>query len=58
LPEYARKNPVIEQLLEGADRLFHGLGIDDLNTDESVGIIVDRYMENRDCLKRLFPLVR
>jgi hypothetical protein len=58
LPEYARNNPVIAQLLEGADRLFHGLSIDDLNTDESVGIIVDRYMENRDCLKRLFPLVR
>lgn len=58
LPSYALQNPEIKQLLEGAELLFHGLRIGEINTNEGIQLVVDRYVKSRQSLAKIFPRVR
>jgi nucleoside 2-deoxyribosyltransferase len=52
LPDYARKNPGIQFILEGARLLFAGLT--DLHSNQCLEEIVSRYIENQRTLKYFY----
>ncbi len=54
LPEYARNNPNLQPLLEGANLLFSGIA--DIHSEEGLEEIVSRYIKNQERLKEIGPL--
>ena len=53
IPEYARNNPNLQQILEGANLLFSG--IEDIHSEEGLEKIATRYLQNQKRLKEIGP---
>jgi hypothetical protein len=50
-------NNIAKQIMAGANILFHDLDIKNLNSPESLQIIVQRYNENRKQLESIYPIM-
>jgi nucleoside 2-deoxyribosyltransferase len=53
IPEYARNNPNLQPILEGADLLFSGIA--DIHSEEGLEEIASRYIKNQERLKEIGP---
>lgn len=53
IPDYAKNNPNLNPILEGADLLFHG--IDDIHFEKSLEEIASRYIKNQLRLEEIGP---
>lgn len=53
IPEYARNNPNLQLILEGAYLLFSG--IEDINSEKSLKEIASRYIKNQKRLREIGP---
>lgn len=53
IPEYARNNPNLQPILEGADLLFSG--ISDIYSERGLEELASRYIKNQERLKEIGP---
>ncbi len=53
IPEYARNNPNLQAILEGADLLFSGIA--NIHSEEGLEEIASRYIKNQKRLKEIGP---
>lgn len=53
IPDYARDNPNLKPVFEGADLLFQD--VDDIHSPEGLETIASRYIENRNKLEEIGP---
>ena len=53
IPDYAKNNPNLQPILEGADLLF--TGIDDIHSDNGFEEIASRYIHNKKRLEEIGP---
>ncbi len=53
IPDYARQNPNLYPIIEGAGLLFEG--IDDIHSEKGLEVIASRYIKNKQGLEKLGP---